>query len=58
MSDAKIGVRIIDSVISDALMLIAASAFYGLWTMWDFYFDDYNNTSDVIGENSLICLVS
>ena len=39
-------------------MLIAASAFYGLWSMWDFYFDDYNNTSDVIGTNALICLVS
>ena len=55
--DANIGVRILDSVISDVLMLIAASAFYGLWTMWDFFFDDHNNTSEVVGTNSLICLV-
>ena len=50
-------VRLLDATVSDVLILIAASAFYGLWSMWDFFFDDHNNTSEVIGTNALICLV-
>ena len=51
-------VRLLDATVSDALILMAASAFYGLWSMWDFFFDDHNNPSEVIGTNALICLVS
>ena len=46
-----------DAAASDVLLLIAASAFYGLWATWDFYFDYDNNSLDMIGSNAIKCLV-
>ena len=57
-SDQKIGIRLLDAAASDVLLLIAASAFYGLWATWDFYFDYDNNTLDMIGSNAIKCLVT
>ena len=44
-SDIKIGLRLLDAIISDVFGLIAASAFYSLWTMEDFFFNDYDYTT-------------
>ena len=60
-SEISIGPRLVDAIISDVFGLVAASAFYSLWTMEDFFFNDYDyNThtpSPEFSRNSLMCVV-